>query len=63
MKGFSKKMKIGLLLGLVILFLILLVFSPAGCAIDLSGKATALGGRIDETAQTFLTSDHRPARD
>lgn len=62
MKCLSRKMKIGLLLGLVILFLILLVFSPAGCAVDIRGKATAFDGRIEDTTQTSLTSG-RPARD
>lgn len=61
MKCFSTRMKVGLLLGLVIVFLILLVFSVS-CAIDIRGRATAFDGRIDDTAQTSLTSG-RPARD
>lgn len=57
---FSARTKIVLILALIALTVWL---SISGCAIDVRGKATALGGRIDDTAQTSLTSDYRPARD
>jgi len=60
MTGLSRRIKIGLILALIVL--IVLAFSIFGCAIDLRGRATAFDARIDDTAQTSLTSG-RPARD
>lgn len=58
----SAKVRLTEILIIVVMLAFIAGVITSGCAIDIRGKATVLDARIDDTAQTSLSSG-RAARD